>query len=310
MCITLTSYAQQKFKAQITVAQDGSGDYLTIQEAVNSVRDLGQQEVRILIKNGVYREKLVIPSWKEKISLIGENRDSTIITNGDYSGATYGGKTHSTFSSYTVLVEGNDFKAENLTIQNTAGRVGQAVALHVEGDRAVIKNCSILGNQDTLYTSKDGRNYFKDCFISGTTDFIFGEATVVFQNCTIKSLSDSYITAASTTKAQAFGYVFFNCKLTASDEATKVYLGRPWRPYCKTVFIDTEMGKHILKQGWDPWKGDNMFPEKEKTTLYAEYNSIGEGASPKTRVAWSKQLSKSERQKYTLQNIFSGWMPD
>ena len=310
------SYAQvQVVEQKFTVAQDGSGNYKTIQEAVNAVRDHSELKAVIRIKKGIYKEKLVIPAWKKNISLIGENKEATVITNADYSGMDLPGKDFtqnnkfSTYTSYTVLVQANDCSLQNLTIENTAGRVGQAVALATEADRIDVRNCNILGNQDTLYTSKDGRNYFKDCFISGTTDFIFGEATVVFQNCIVKSLADSYITAASTTKNQAFGYVFFNCKLIASDEATKVYLGRPWRPYCKTVFIDTEMGKHILKQGWDPWTGDNMFPEKEKTTFYAEFNSSGEGASPKTRIAWSKQLSKAERQKYTLQNIFSGWMP-
>jgi len=306
----------QVIEQKFTVAQDGSGNFKTIQEAVNAVRDHSELKAVIRVGKGIYKEKLVIPAWKKNILLIGESKEETIITNADYSGMDFPGKDFtknnkfSTYTSYTVLVQANDCSLQNLTIENTAGRVGQAVALATEADRIDVRNCNILGNQDTLYTSKDGRNYFKDCFISGTTDFIFGEATVVFQSCTIKSLADSYITAASTTKDQAFGYVFFNCKLTASDEATKVYLGRPWRPYCKTVFIDTEMGNHIVKQGWDPWKGDNMFPEKEKTTLYAEYNSAGEGASPKTRIAWSKQLSKAERQKYTLQNIFSGWMPE
>ena len=313
MCITLTSYAQQKFKSQITVAQDGSGDYLTIQEAVNSVRDLGQQEVRILIKNGLYREKLVIPSWKEKISLIGENRDSTIITNADYSGGITAGKTYSTFNSYTVLVEGNDFKAENLTIQNTAGRVGQAVALHVEGDRAVIKNCSILGNQDTLYTATStSRQYYLNCYIEGTTDFIFGEATAVFQSCTIKSLSDSYITAAATSPGQKYGYVFFDCTLLASSDARKVYLGRPWRPYAKTVFIRTTMGDHIVPEGWHHWPGDTMFPNKEKTAYYAEFKSTGAGGKVQQRIPWSKQLREKDLKSYTLQQIFSGgssWLP-
>ena len=314
MCITLTSYAQQKFKSQITVAQDGSGDYLTIQEAVNSVRDLGQQEVRILIKNGLYREKSVIPSWKEKISLIGENRDSTIITNADYSGAISAGKTYSTFNSYTVLVEGNDFKAENLTIQNTAGRVGQAVALHVEGDRAVIKNCSILGNQDTLYTATStSRQYYLNCYIEGTTDFIFGEATAVFQSCTIKSLSNSYITAAATSPGQKYGYVFFDCTLLASPDARKVYLGRPWRPYAKTVFIRTTMGDHIVPEGWHHWPGDTMFPNKEKTAYYAEYKSTGAGGKAQQRIPWSKQLLEKDLKSYTLQQIFSGgssWLPE
>src|ERR1044072_1384476 len=161
-----------------------------------------------------------------------------------------------TFNSYTVLVQGNDFYADNLTIQNTAGRVGQAVALHVEGDRATIKNCRLLGNQDTLYlATESSRQYYQDCYIEGTTDFIFGEATVVFQNCTIKSLINSYITAAATRPNQQFGFVFFNCKLIADTSATKVYLGRPWRPFAKTVFINCELGSHIVPEGWNPWKG-------------------------------------------------------
>ena len=316
LLIGVAAYAQVQVVSQkFTVSQDGSADFKTIQEAVNAVRDHSEIKAEIRIKDGIYKEKLVIPAWKKNIALIGESREKTVITNNDYSGKDFPGadftknKKFSTYTSYTVLVQANDCSLQNLTIENTAGRVGQAVALTTEADRIEVYNCNILGNQDTLYTSKKGRNYFKDCLISGTTDFIFGEATVVFQNCTIKSLSDSYITAASTTKDQVFGYVFFNCKLTASDEATKVYLGRPWRPYARTVFIDTEMGKHILKAGWDPWKGDKMFPEKEKTTFYAEYNSSGQGASAETRVSWSKQLTKAEREKYTLKNIFSDWVP-
>ncbi|SDH43419.1 pectinesterase [Dyadobacter soli] len=312
----LNAYAQvQAVEQQFTVAQDGSGDFRTIQEAVNAVRDHSQIRATIRVKNGTYREKLVIPAWKQNITLIGESAEGTIITNNDFSGKDFpghdftGNAKFSTYTSYTVLVQANDCTLQNLTIENTAGRVGQAVALATEGDRIEVYNCRILGNQDTLYTSKDGRNYYKDCLITGTTDFIFGEATAVFQNCTIQSLTNSYITAASTTREQAYGYVFFNCKLTASAEATKVYLGRPWRPFAKTVFIDTEMGGHIVKEGWDPWKGDNMFPDKEKTTLYAEYNSTGPGANTGGRVAWSKHLTAQEREKYTIENILSGWIP-
>ena len=188
---------QQTYPRYLTVAQDGSGNYKTIQEAVNAMRDFSQERVTIFIKKGVYKEKLVIPSWKTNIRLEGESRDSTIITNDDFSGkplpggkdVTSGRDKFSTFNSYTVLVKGNDFMAENLTIQNTAGRVGQAVALHAEGDRCVILNCRLLGNQDTLYVGIDSsRQYYKDCYIEGTTDFIFGPATVLFQSCTIKSL--------------------------------------------------------------------------------------------------------------------------
>lgn len=303
----------QKFK--FIVAQDGSGDFKTIQEAVNVVRDHSQQKVIIEIKNGVYHEKLVIPSWKKNIALVGESKEKTIITNDDYSGKAFQGKDFtgnpkfSTYTSYTVLIQAIDCSAENLTIQNTAGRVGQAVALMIEADRVSIKNCNILGYQDTLYTAKDGRNYFQDCYIEGTTDFIFGEATAVFQNCTIKSLSDSYVTAASTTSQQKFGYVFLNCKLIAANEATKVYLGRPWRPYAKTVFIHSDLGAHILPVGWNPWKGDAMFPEKEKTVFYAEFQNTGAGANTAERVAWSHQLKSAEAKKYTLENIFCNWNP-
>jgi pectinesterase len=314
----LLTFAQAvTYPSKLTVAKDGSGDFKTIQEAVNAVRDLSQQQVTIYIKNGIYHEKLVIPSWKKRVSLVGQSKDSTIITNDDYSGKIYyGGRDafgkdkFTTYTSYTVLVQGDDCIFENLTIKNTAGRVGQAVALHVEGDRFVAKNCVLTGNQDTLYTAtSDSRQYYKDCYIEGTTDFIFGEATVVFQNCTIKSLSNSYITAASTTPQQQYGYVFFDCKLIADPAATKVFLGRPWRPYAKTVFINTEMGSHIHPVAWDNWRN----PENEKTVLYAEYNSRGEGAKMQERAKWSKQLSRKQVKQFTLAKIFNceaSWIPE
>lgn len=313
----LLSWAQpQTYPSSFTVAQDGTGNFKTIQEAINAVRDLSQQQVRILVRKGVYHEKLRIPSWKTNISLVGESRDSTIITNDDYSGKPYpGGKDpfgkdkHSTFSSYTLLVEANDFRAENLTIQNTAGRVGQAVALHIEGDRAVVVNCRLLGNQDTLYTAtSESRQYYLQCYIEGTTDFIFGEATAVFQDCIIKSKSNSYITAASTRPGQAYGYVFLHCSLLADTSAKKVYLGRPWRPYAQTVFIQTYMDTHIVKEGWENWRN----PENEKTVLYAEYGSYGPGSNTGKRVRWSKQFRQKDLKRYTLEKIFSrkdGWLP-
>jgi len=301
---------------QFNVAQDGSAEYKTIQEAVNAVRDHMQYRVTINVKAGTYPEKLVIPAAKKNITIKGSDKDNTIITNADYSGKPYPGKDwagntkFSTYTSFTVLVQGNDCTLENLTIENTAGRVGQAVALHVEADRFIARNCNIFGNQDTLYTSKDGRNYFESCYITGTTDFIFGEATVLFYLCKIKSLSDSYITAASTTKEQDFGYVFYECELTAADGVKKVYLGRPWRPYAKTVFIDTKMGAHIIPEGWHAWPGDPLFSYKEKTAYYAEYQNTGEGASTAGRVAWSKQLKKKEANKYIVKNIFKTWVPN
>jgi pectinesterase len=299
------------YPAHFTVAQDGSGNYKTVQEAVNAVRDLSQQQVSIFIKKGVYHEKLVIPSWKARISLIGEDKEHTIITNNDFSGKpnpqgkdAFGKDTFTTYTSYTVLVQGNDFTAENLTIANAAGQVGQAVALHIEGDRCAVINCRLLGNQDTLYASTEGsRQFYKDCYIEGTTDFIFGEATVVFQHCVINSLKNSFITAPATTPRQQFGFVFFDCTLTPADTSVKrVYLGRPWRPYAKAVYINTDMGSHILKEGWDNWRN----PENEKIAFFAEYQSEGKGADAKGRVPWSHQLNAADFKKYTIKNILAG----
>jgi pectinesterase len=317
----LNLHAQDpKYPSTITVAQDGSQNYKTIQEAVNSVRDLGEKEVKVYVKNGIYKEKLIIPSWKINLSIIGESTENTVITFDDYSGKpnllgkdAFGMDKFSTYTSFTVLVQGNDIHLENLTIINSAGRVGQAVALHVEGDRFKAKNCRFLGNQDTLYAAiENSRQYYQDCYIEGTTDFIFGKATVVFQHCTLKNLSDSYVTAASTSAHQKFGFVFINCTLIADPSVTKAYLGRPWRPYAKTVFISCNLGKHILPVGWNAWKGDKMFPDKERTVFYAEYKNNGAGASPKTRLPWTKQLTDKEAKNYTLKNILGGndqWNP-
>jgi pectinesterase len=304
--VTLSSFGQnQTFPTSFTVAKDGSGDFKTIQEAVNAVRDLSEVQVPIYIKKGVYREKLIIPGHKWKISLIGEDKALTTITFDDYSGK----NGINTYTSHTVLVQGNEFSAENLTFENTAGPVGQAVALHVEADRVVIKNCRILGNQDTLFPSADtSRQYYVDCYIEGTTDFIFGAATVVFERCHIHSKKNSYITAASTTQAQAFGFVFVDCKLTADSAAQKVYLGRPWRPYAKTVFITTQMDQHILPAGWHVWNNN----DNHLNTFYAEYGSYGPGFNKESRVNWSKQLTKKEAKQYTLKHIFKGavsWIP-
>lgn len=299
--------AQKTHPTELTVAQDGSGDFRTIQEAIQACRDLGEKRVTIHIRKGIYREKLIIPSWKTNISLIGDHRDSVVITGNDHTGKLvpggrdmHGLDKYQTYTSHTVLVEGNGTLLENLTIENTAGRVGQAVALHIEGDGVVVRNCNILGNQDTLYAARsNSRQYYVDCYIEGTTDFIFGEATCVFDRCEIRSLSDSYITAAATRKDQLHGFVMLDCHLTAAPGVKRVYLGRPWRPYARTVFIRTEMGQHILPEGWNPWPGDVMFPQKEKTAYYAENGSKGPGSDMSKRVSWSKKLSKEEIDRLT-----------
>lgn len=288
-----------KDEYNMVVAKDGSGDFTTIQEAIYAAKSFPYQRVIINIKNGVYNEKVHVYSWNTFVSLIGESKENTIITFDDYFGKINLGR-NSTFHTSTVLVEGDDFIAKNLTIKNTAGAVGQAVALSVNANRCYFENCTFLGNQDTVYTAGDGfKQYFKNCYIEGTTDFIFGEATVLFESCTIHNKSNSYITAASTPKGQQFGFVFKNCKLTADENVDEVYLGRPWRLYAKTVFIDCFMGKHIKPEGWHNWSKK----EAENLTYYAEYDCAGEGYKPEKRVNWSRQLKKREAKKYTEEHI-------
>lgn len=310
----ILSFAQSPY-ITITVAKDGSGDFTTIQSAINSIRDLGPAEVLIKVKSGIYNEKVVIPSSKHLIRIEGENKDSTIINNDDFSGKQnpLTKEKLNTFNSYTFLVAGDNIKISNLTIKNSSCNQGQAVALHVGGDRFMMKNSKILGCQDTLYAATDhSRQYYENCYIEGTTDFIFGQAIAVFKNCEIKSLANSYITAAATSKDNQYGFVFIDCHLTAKEGISKVYLGRPWRPFAKTVFINTTMESHILPEGWNPWKGDKMFPDKEKTAYYAEFKSFGIGANPGKRAEWSHQLSRKELKNYSLEKIFKksdNWIP-
>lgn len=303
---------------ELLVAQDGSGDYTSIQEAINQVRDHAERRVVIRIRAGQYTEKLVIPAYKRNITLKGENRETTVIRFGDYSGKPFqgtdvtGNPNFSTYTSYTLLVAANDCTLEELTIENTAGKVGQAVALHTEGDRITVRSCNILGNQDTFYLAKAGtRNYVENCLISGTTDFIFGAATAYFKACRIESRSNSYITAASTTAEDEYGFVFDACTLLAKDASVnKVFLGRPWRPYAKTVFINSALGQHIVPEGWHAWPGDKNFPAKERTAFYAEYGSTGPGAEDlSARVPWSVQLRKNDLKKFTLTAVFGDWNP-
>lgn len=296
---TKVGAAEKKIVDYITVAQDGSGDFTKIQDAIYATPAFPYEKVTIFIKNGIYNEKVRIPEWNTHVFLKGESKENTIITFDDNFSRIALGR-NSTFYTYTLLVEGDDFTASNLTIKNTSGEHGQAIALSVVGNRAKITNCILLGNQDTLYLSgKDAKQYFKDCYIEGTTDFIFGGATALFENCTIHSIKSSYITAASTPEGTPFGFVFKNCKLTANPEAKDVYLGRPWRIYAKTVFINCDMGNQIKPEGWENWSK----PEAEKKSFYAEYNCSGEGFQPSKRVKWSYQLSKKEATQYSIENI-------
>ena len=307
MLITLSVKAADY---NFVVAQDGSGDFTTVQAAINAVPDYRKAgPTRIYIKKGIYKEKIVIAESKQNVQLIGE--DGAVLTYDDYAQKpNIFGEGKGTSGSGSVYIFGPDFFAENITFENTSGPVGQAVACHVAGDRAVFRRCRFLGFQDTLYTfGENTREYYEDCYIEGTIDFIFGKATAVFNRCELRSKrTGGFLTAPATPQGSNYGYVFYDCKLTADEgvEAGSVWLSRPWRPYGKTVFIRCEMGQHIRPEGWNNWgKTDN-----ERTAYYAEYQCYGKGADTSRRVAWSHQLKDANA--YVMTNILKGadgWNP-
>lgn len=301
----------------IVVARDGTGEFRNISEAIEVCRAFMDYHKVIYVKRGTYKEKLEIPTHLTNIEICGEDALTTIITWDDHANimmpsaydpiaierhptADNQHPTPSnyhpigTFRTFTLRVCGSDITLKNITIENNSARLGQAVALHTEGDRLRFIGCRFLGHQDTVYTGRGGtRLLFRDCYIEGTTDFIFGPSTAWFENCTIKSKADSYITAASTPADVEYGYVFNRCHLIADEGVTKVYLGRPWRPYAYTLFMNCTLGSHIVPAGWENWRN----PDNEKTARYAEYNNSGDGANTKQRVAWSRQLTKKEVEK-------------
>ena len=297
------SFAQLK---KIIVAKDGSGDYTTVQAALDAVPSGNVNPVLIFIKKGKYKEVIVVDARKNFITLTGEDKDSTILSYDNHAGTKLpDGDTLNTWTCASFFVFGNNFHAQNLTFENNAGfTAGQAVAVRIEGNRVSFKNCRIVGFQDVLFLSGSGVNqYFEDCYIEGTTDFIFGAATAVFKNCTIHSKKNSHVTAASTNSIIPFGFVFFNCKLTADSNVNKVSLGRPWSPAASVTYINCWLGKHIIAGGWNNWKN----PANEATARFSEFNSTGPGANAAARFAWSKQLTVDEVKKFSLKNILGEW---
>ncbi len=291
---------------RITVAQDGSGDYKTLQAALDAIKPGNDKPVTVFIKKGEYREVVIVDARKNFVTLVGEDKGKTILKFDNHAGTRLpNGDTLNTWTCASFFVYGNDFHAENLTFENKAGfTAGQAVALRVEGNRASFKNCNIQGFQDVLFLSGSGvKHYFENCYIEGTTDFIFGAATAVFKGCHIHSKKNSHVTAASTNSIIPYGFVFFDCTLTADSNVNKVSLGRPWSPAASVTYINCNLGQHIIPEGWNNWKN----PANEATARYAEYKSTGPGANPATRVAWSKQLSDEEVKRYTLTTILGNW---
>jgi pectinesterase len=312
------SFAAEK---QITVAADSSGDFKTVQEAIAAAPDKSAERTIIHIKSGTYQGHFIVPKNKINITLKGEATETTILTwdkNVNDPKPEGSNKFNPGF-----FVQGNDCCAENLTIQNTAGDRGQALAVRVDADRIAFKHCRLLGWQDTLMIN-NGRQYFKDCYIEGRVDFIYGSGMAVFENCTIHSKNGGYITAASTPQEKPYGFVFLNCKLTGDDkpwtnpavvEAPKVgkkpnaLLGRPWRPYASVAFINCEIGDHIKPEGWSNWGK----VENESTARFAEYGNKGPGATLDKRAPWTKLLSKAEADKITVQSVLAGsdnWKPE
>lgn len=288
------------------VATDNSGDYKTIQEAIDATPDFRKNRTTIFIKKGTYKEKLILPSSKTNVTFIGEDRDSTLVTYDDFASKNnIFGEEMGTTGSTSFYVFGDGFMAKNITFENSFGTGSQAVAVRVDGDKVTFKNCKFLGFQDTLYPhGKDSRQYYKDCYIEGSVDFIFGWSTAVFEECTIFCKEKGYITAPATNKGEEFGFVFINCNITGTAPHNSVYLGRPWRAYGKSVFIKCHLDQVIKVDGWHNWGSK----EKEKKAFFAEYNTTGEGATKDTRVKWSKQLTARQAQKYSPQNILGEWI--
>ena len=288
----------------IVVARDGTGEFRTVDEAIEVCRAFMDYQKVIYIKKGTYKEKLIIPQWLQNIELCGEDMNETVITYDDHANINKMG----TFRTYTLKIEANNIILKNLTIENNSPRLGQAVALHTEGDRLVFINCRFIGHQDTIYTGMPyTRLFFKGCYICGTTDFIFGPSTAWFEDCTIESLVNSYVTAASTPADADYGYIFNNCRLIAKAGVNKVFLGRPWRDYGYTLFMNCDLGAHISPEGWHHWE-----KHREQTARYLEYNNHGAGAQTQKRVPWSRQLTKKEAQQITPAKVFvrqDNWNP-
>lgn len=301
-CFVITVTAQQK----IIVAADGSGNYLTVQSAFNSISEKNNKPVTVFVKKGLYKEKLFLDSTKKWVTVIGEDKMNTLLTYDDHTGTlSPNGDTINTRTSWSFKILADNFTAKDITFQNDAGfNAGQAVAVESDGDKAKFINCRFIGNQDVLFTNSDkSRQYYENCYIEGTTDFIFGSSTVWFEKCQIHSKKNSHVTAASTPKEKEFGYIFNECVLTGDTSLHNVSLGRPWRPYASVVYIKCFIGEHIKPEGWSNWNNTDNY----KTTRYAEYKNYGPSSDPEKRVNWSRQLTDEEAKKYDLKIFLQSW---
>ena len=297
-------------KTELVVAADGSGQFTSVQAAINAVPQNTSPTnwCTILIKPGIYQELIYVQREKHFVCLLGEDPEKTVLTY-DLDASMRGpdGKPISTFRTPSTTIDADDFVAENLTFQNSAGPKGQALAVRLDGNRIIFRNCRFLGWQDTIFCDR-GRHYYTNCYVAGAVDFIFGGATEFYDHCHINCLGNGYITAASTPADHPFGYVFSHCRITGENPDVKTYLGRPWRAYASVTFLNTEMSGVVRPVGWDNWRD----PAREKTAHYAEFNSTGPGANPQGRAKWTRQLTKREAETITLEEVLGGsdhWNP-
>jgi pectinesterase len=297
--------AQLLKPVQKTVAKDGSGDYRTVQEAFDAIPYNNKKPITIIIGEGIYKEKLLLDSTKNFVTLTGADKFNTILTYNDHTGKlSPKGDTINTRTSWSFKILADDFTASNITFQNDAGfAAGQAVAVECDGDKARFHNCRFMGYQDVLFIN-NGRQYFQQCYIEGTTDFIFGSATAWFDQCHIHSKKNSHITAASTPAEKKWGYIFNDCILTGDTSLHSVSLGRPWRPYASVTYMHCFIGEHIKPEGWNNWNNAN----NEKTARYAEYKNYGPSADPLKRVNWSRQLTDKEAASLNVKTFFGNWL--
>ena len=304
----------------IEVDGAGRGQYRSPQQAIDSIRLPNTEPTIIHLRAGVYAGPIVLPRTDANFTFVGDGEDKSIITFdlNVHDAMPPGPASAYKGTGFTVLSD--NFRAKDLTFQNTSGDHGQAMALRIDGDRAILDHCKLLGWQDTLLIN-NGRMYFHDCTIAGRVDFIYGSATAVFDHCDVHSRNGGHITAASTPSDHPFGFVFMDCTLTGdtlpwttagttrpSRVTPLADLGRPWRPYAAVTFLRCIMGAHIKPTGWDNWRNR----ANEKTARYAEYGSTGPGADPKERARWSKQLTTREADAITVGNVLSGrdqWNP-
>ena len=290
---------------RVVVAANGAGNYPTVQEAIDHAPPSGPRRLIIAIEPGIYRGRVSIPRDRPRVTLLGLGRSAKdVVLTYNLSARQVGG----TFFSSTVDVEGEGFQAKNLTIQNSYGPGSQAVAISVHAGHAVFDQVRLLGYQDTLYAAS-GLQYYRDCMIQGAVDFIFGNATAVFDHCQIRTIGHGYITAQSRRSPRATtGYVFYRCRITGHRAKPDVFLGRPWRRFARVVYLDCYLGRAIRPSGWNDW---DHTVANQKTAWYGEYGSHGPGAHPHRRARWAHELTRAQARPFFPQVFMRarGWEP-